>query len=407
MKIVNVLILLTLLVSTVSAQEQTPFSVTTVVSVPHLSPDDRNVGLEFAVRNNMDEAVGSARIYLFIRYPFSASIPPNNNNKLDEQSNPGYLIASGGQGNEYTPYFSLDAKNLHKVVFKIDVDRSAKSGTYDLPYTILYDSGKEFSGKITLDVKGDTLIQIRNVQVNSNNSAVEPGEVFKIAVSFENIGDNGIKWLKLILNPRDRTLIPLSSDTERVFRDIPAGEKRDSEIWFSLEKDADVKNYPIDLVLRYTDERGVEYNETRLVGLVASGRAALDIAKKTAEPARIKENEPFTLTLKIENTGTGDASGVTAKLELPLEGDMVAYLGEIKKDDYSNAIFTLDGTAGGKKTGILRITYKDDFGEHEIQRDMDLIVNSGNSTNLLPLILIIGGIAGAIYVWKWRKPGAP
>jgi len=61
------------------------------------------------------------------------------------------------------------------------------TGQYDLPYTIFYDSGKEFSGKITLEVKGDTLIEIRNVQVNSNNTAVEPGEVFKIAVSFENV----------------------------------------------------------------------------------------------------------------------------------------------------------------------------------------------------------------------------
>ncbi|MBU4221809.1 MAG: hypothetical protein KKD46_06450, partial [Euryarchaeota archaeon] len=120
-----------------------------------------------------------------------------------------------------------------------------------------------------------------------------------------------------------------------------------------------------------------------------------------------KEKEPFTLTLKIENTGTGDASGVTAKLESPIEGDMVAYLGEIKKDDYSNAIFTLDGTTGGKKTGILRITYKDDFGENEIQRELDLIVNPGNSSILLPAIIVIVGIAGAIYVWKWRKPGAP
>lgn len=405
MKIANALILLTLLVSTVSAQSETPFSVTTVVSVPHLSPDDRNVGLEFAVQNNRDVPVSSAKIYLFLRYPFSASITPNN--KLDELSYPGYLIASGGQGDEYTPYFSLDARSSHKVVFKIDVDRNAKYGTYDLPYTIFYGSDKEFSGKITLEVKGDTLIEIRNVQVNSNNSVVEPGEVFKIAVSFENVGDNGIKWLKLILNPRDRSLIPLSSDTERVFKDIPPGEKRDSEIWFSLEKDADVKNYPIDLMLRYTDERGVEYNETRLVGLVASGRAELDIAKKTTEPARIKENEPFTLTLKIENTGTGDASGVTAKLESPIEGDLVAYLGEIKKDDYSNAIFTLDGTTGGKKTGILRITYKDDFGENEIQRELDLIVNPGNSSILLPAIIVIVAIAGAIYVWKWRKPGAP
>ena len=405
MKIVYAFVLLTLLVSSVSAQAEAPFSVTTVISVPHLSPGDRNVGLEFTVQNNMDTAVSSAKIYLYIRYPFSATVSPNN--KLGELSYPGYLISSGGQGDEYTPYFSIDARSSHKTSFKIDVDRSAKYGKYDLPYTVFYDSGKEFSGKITLEVKGDTLIEIRNVQVNSNNSAVEPGEVIKVSVSFENVGDNGIKWLKLILNPQDRSLIPLSSDSERVFKDIKPGEKRDADMMFSLEKDAPVKNYPIDLALIYMDERGMEYNETRLVGLVASGRAVLDIAKKTTEPARIKENEPFTLTVKIENTGTGDASGVTARLESGVEGDTLAYLGEIKKDDYSNAIFTLNGAGSGKKAGVVRISYEDDFGKHEMQKELDLIVNPGSSVNPLPFVLGIIAVAGVIYVWKRRKPGAP
>lgn len=404
MKMLYMLVMLSLLVSAASAQVETPFSVTTVVSVPHLSPGDSNVGLEFTVQNNMDSSVGSAKVHLYIKYPFSASISPNN--KLGELSYPGYLIASGSQGNEYTPYFAIDAKSSHRTFFKIDVDRSAKYGKYDLPYTIFYDGGKEFSGKITLEVKGETLIEIRKVQVNSNNSAVEPGDVFKVSVSFENVGDNNIKWLKLILSPGDKSLIPLSSDTEQIFRDISQGDQRDSEIWFSLEKDASVKNYPIDLILRYTDERGEEYNETRLVGLVASGRAALDIAKKATEPARIKENEPFTLTVKIENTGTGDASGVTARLESGLSGDTLAYLGEIKKDDYSNAIFTLNGAKGGEKAGILRISYEDDFGRHEIQKELNLMINPGSGTN--PLIFIIGivAIAGVIYAWKWRKTGA-
>jgi hypothetical protein len=401
MKIVYLLALLMLLASAISAQAQTPFSVTTVVSVPHLTPGDSNIGLEFTLQNNMDAGVSSAKVYLHIRYPFSATISPNN--KLGELNYPGYLISSGGQGDEYTPYFSIDAQSAYKTTFKIDVDRNAKYGKYDLPYTVFYDGNKEFSGKITLEVKGDTLIEIKSVQVNSNNSAVEPGEVFEIAVSFENVGDNGIKWLKLILNPRDRSLIPLYSDTERIFKDIPQGEKKEAKMWFSLEKDAPVKNYPIDLVLKYTDERGVEFNETRLVGLVASGRAALDIAKKTTEPARINENEPFTLTVKIENTGTGDASGVTARLESGIDGDMLAYLGEIKKDDYSNAIFTLDRTKSGKKEGVLMISYEDDLGKHEVQKELNLMVNTDDGQSPVPLIIGLVAIAAIIFYMKKRK----
>ncbi len=398
------LVLIAILVLAVNVQaqsEQPPFNVTTVISVPHLAPGDRNVGIELTVQNNNDAAIENLKTYLYMRYPFSASISPNN--KLGDLTYPGYLISAGGSGDEYTPYFNLGPKTSHRIFFRIDVDRNANYGLYDVPYTIFYGQDSQYSGKITLAVKGNTLIEIRNVQVASNNSLVEPGEVFKMDVSFENVGDNGLKWVKLTLNPKDKMLVPLSSDSERVFKDIPQGSVQDTEFMFSLEKDAEARNYPIDISLNYMDERGVEYNETKLVGIVAAGRAGLEIAKKTTEPARVKENEPFSLTVKIENTGTGDAKGVTAFLDSGFEGDTLAYLGEIKKDDYSNAIFTLNGGKSGKQSGILRISYEDDFGKHEIQKDLALIVNSSGSINPLPFAIGIIAIAAIVFVWKRRK----
>ena len=139
------------------------------------------------------------------------------------------------------------------------------------------------------------------------------------------------------------------------------------------------------------------------MGIVASGRANMDIAKKTSEPAVIMENNPFTLTLKIENTGTGDAKGVTARLDSSLVGDNLAYLGEIKKDDYSNALFTLDPDGSGKKSGILYITYEDDFGKHEIQKEIILVVNPVRSGNLLPLLIGIIAIVIVVLYLKRRK----
>lgn len=393
-------ILLIMIVSAVNASAQ-PFEVTTVLSVPHLTPGDRNIGLEFTIQNNQDVSIGNVKAYLFLRYPFSASILPAN--KLGEISYPGYLISTGGSGDEYTPYFDLAPKSSRKTFFKIDIDRSANYGDYDLPYTIFYDT-KEYNGKITLTVKGNTLIEIKNVSVASDNSQVEPGEVFKIRVSLENVGDNEIKWLKLSLNPKDKALIPLSSDSEMIFKNIPHGTIEDTEIWFSLEKDAAVKNYPIDLALTYLDERGIEYNETKLVGIVASGRANMDIAKKTTEPAVIVENSPFTLTLKIENTGTGDAKGVTARLNSSFIGDDLAYLGEIKKDDYSNALFTLDSDGSGKRSGILHISYEDDFGKHDIQKEIIIVVTPAEGGNLIPILIAILAIIIIVLYVKRRTP---
>ncbi|HMB44817.1 MAG TPA: hypothetical protein VKL21_03240 [Candidatus Methanoperedens sp.] len=94
---------------------------------------------------------------------------------------------------------------------------------------------------------------------------------------------------------------------------------------------------------------------------------------------------------------------MTAYLESNLSGDNIAYLGEIKKDDYSNAIFTLDSDGSGKKTGFLRINYEDDFGKHEIQKDVIMVINPTESQNLLPLLLGIIAIAVIIFFIKRRR----
>lgn len=402
MQLICIAILL-ILADNVGAQSegQPPFNVTYVISVPYLTPGDRNIGIEFLLFNNLDFTADKLKIHLFMRYPFSASLSPNN--KLGELSYPGYLIGTGGSGDEYTPYFDLNPYMSRKTFFNIDVDRNAKSGQYDIPYTIYYSTDKEYTGKITLQIMGDTLVEIKNVTVISEDSHVEPGELFRIVVVIENVGDNEIKWFNLKLNPKDELLVPVSSSSEHIFKDIQHGSRKESEFLFSLEKDAPAKNYQMDIILNYKDERGVEYNDTKLMGIIAAGRAKLDIAKKTTDPARIKENEPFTLTIKIENMGTGNARGVAASIESALEGDTLAYLGEIKKDDYSNAIFTLNPASSGKKTGILRISYEDDFGKHDIQKDLILIVNPADGQNSFSIILgVIAVLCGIYFVRRKR-----
>lgn len=397
---INYIFVLLIMIASAANTGAVPFEVMTILSVPHLSAGDRNIGIEFNVQNNQDTSYGNVRAYLFLQYPFSASIPPNN--KVGELSYPGYLIASGGSGNEYTQYFSISPFGSHRTVFKIDVDRNAKYGTYDLPYAIYYDD-KEFRGKITMAIKGDTLIEIKKASAESKDLYIEPGGTFKFDLVIENVGDNEIKWLKLKLMPRDKELIPLLSDSEVIFKDIPQGGNNWTEMWFSIDRDAPAKNYALDLVLNYMDERGIEYNETRLIGVTVVGRANMDIAKKTLDPARVMENQPFTLTMKIENTGTGDAKGVTVNLESNLNGDTLAYLGEIKKDDYSNAIFSLDGAGSGNQAAVLRISYEDDTGKHEAVKDVFLIINPAESQNPLPLLIIAFMVIAAVFVWKRRK----
>lgn len=396
----RILFLVLIMVSMIQMSAANPVEVTPVITVAHLDPGDMNVEIQLILHNNQSESLNNMKVHLYLVNPFRASISPNN--KLGELDNPGYLIGAGGSGEEYTQYFDLASNMSHKTIFRIDVDRNAEYGMYELPYTIYSDKG-EYNGKIELSITGSTLIEIKNVSVVPAG-VVEPGEVFKVAVQFENVGSNSIKWLKLSLSPLDKALVPLSSDSESVFTDMPSGTKSESEFQFSLERDATAKNYPIDLLLTYIDEKGQKYNETKLVGIVASGRASLDIAKKTTEPSQINENEPFILTLKIENSGTGNARGVSAYIESSLEGDTLSYLGEIKKDDYSNAIFTLNPAKKGKKNCNLTISYEDDFGKHELKKEILLMVNPVESGEMAFIALGITMSAATVFFWKRKRP---
>jgi hypothetical protein len=49
----------------------------------------------------------------------------------------------------------------------------------------------------------------------------------------------------------------------------------------------------------------------------------------------------------------------------------------------------------------LTLAYEDDFGRHEIQKDLILLINPAEKPNLLPAA--IGIIAIAVVVFYWRQ----
>ena len=52
--------------------EQTPFNVTSVVSVPHLAPGDENIGIEFYLFNNRDVSLDMIKSSLPVLRPISS-----------------------------------------------------------------------------------------------------------------------------------------------------------------------------------------------------------------------------------------------------------------------------------------------------------------------------------------------
>ncbi|MGB3460003.1 MAG: hypothetical protein WBB08_12095 [Halobacteriota archaeon] len=152
-----------------------------------------------------------------------------------------------------------------------------------------------------------------------------------------------------------------------------------------------------------------EKKQSEIAGIEVIGIAELSISNIKTDPLNVKQGEDFTLLVRIENAGDGDAKSVKATItDLPFSGVKEAFLGKIEPDDDSPAVFTLIPGAGGSFEYHLQISYKDNSGNHTIREKLSLVVE-GNENNsilaiIIPVILIaLAGISFYFYSKKKKK----
>ena len=68
------------------------------------------------------------------------------------------------------------------------------------------------------------------------------------------------------------------------------------------------------------------------IDVIMKGKAELGFVSLDTNPPRLTENGPFDLTVRIENTGSGEAKQLSAKIDLPAEGTREAFIGKIKSN---------------------------------------------------------------------------
>ena len=165
------------------------------------------------------------------------------------------------------------------------------------------------------------------------------------------------------------------------------------------------------LTLTFQDNLGVTYTQSEVLGLKITGTPQLELGRRTTDPTRIMQNQPFILTLKIENIGTTDADNVKLKIESPFLGDSEAYLGKISKNDYANGVFALNsGINSGEIKCKLIVTYNDDKGLQTSEKEYFISINAVPQATLgqmivgsiLPILLLIV-IIGGVYIYRKKR----
>ena len=153
-----------------------------------------------------------------------------------------------------------------------------------------------------------------------------------------------------------------------------------------------------------TSSIGVKGSNTLVIDVLFKGKAELGFVSVDTNPPRLTENTPFDLTIRIENTGTGEAKQVSAVVDLPSEGKKESFIGKIKPGNDAPAIFLLEGAKPGNHPYTLSITYTDDMGTHTMTRDMNLRVPQADISGTIILVIIILGILGFVAYRYWYLP---
>ena len=281
----------------------------------------------------------------------------------------------------------------------------SKSGMYYPEVWIDTTGGMSTRYPVPVNVNTAVGIQKQAILImdTSLSATANPGEEIPITLTIRNAGQTLADDVTVKVENSSAVVAPKTSDLYHLGVISPGGQQTVQLVLLS-DKKANSGLVRIPVIISYNAIDGIPRTQATGIDLMMKGKAELGFVSVDTNPPRLTENTPFDLTIRIENTGTGEAKQVSAKVDLPAEGTKEAFIGKIKSGNDAPAIFLLEGLKGGNYPYTLDITYMDDMGVHTLTRQMNMRVppadNSGTIITLL-IILVILGVVGYRY---WYLP---
>jgi hypothetical protein len=291
------------------------------------------------------------------------------------------------------------------LVITFSISAPSKSGMYYPEVWIDTTGGMSTRYPVPVNVNTAVGIQKQAILImdTSLSAVANPGEEIPVTLTVRNAGQTLADDVTIKIENMSAVVAPKNSDLYHLGVISPGGQQTVQLVLLS-DKKANSGLVRIPVTISFNAIDGIPRTQTTGIDLIMKGKAELGFVSVDTNPPRLSENTPFDLTIRIENTGTGEAKQVSAKVDLPVEGTKEAFIGKIKSGNDAPALFLLEGLKSGNYPYTLTITYTDDMGVHTLTRPMNMRVppadNSGTVFALL-IILVILGVAGYRY---WYLP---
>jgi hypothetical protein len=281
----------------------------------------------------------------------------------------------------------------------------SKSGIYYPEVWIDTTGGKSTRYPIPVNVNTAVGIQRQAILImdSSLGATANPGEEIPVTLTIRNAGQTLADDVTIKIENTSAVVAPKSADLYHLGV-ISAGEQQTVQLVLLSDKKANAGLVRIPVTISYSAIDGILQTQKTGIDLIMKGKAELGFVSVDTNPPRLTENTPFDLTIRIENTGTGEAKQVSAKIDLPSEGTKEAFIGKIKPGNDAPAIYLLEGAKAGNHPYNLTITYTDDMGVHTMTRQMNVRVPAADNSGNLILGLIILAILGFVAYRYWYLP---
>lgn len=279
-----------------------------------------------------------------------------------------------------------------------------KNGLYFPEIWIRVRDGQSLKYPVPVNV-GTQLSVLRTPTLSLENSfpsMVKPGTKIDGNITIRNEGSSQADNIQVTVNGSPPDVIASGISSFQI-ENLVSGESISRDLSLLVDKNVKAGLVEVPVRMKYALLDGTPIEQFGSIGLDVRGEAELGITAVETTPTRLTEGQPFDLMIRVQNTGTGDAKSVAAKIDLPVSGTKEAFVGKIKPGNDAPATFILEGAKGGEYNYKATISWTDDWGEHSFTRDLAQTIPGSDGSGTMIFVVLILIIAGAGAFWYWRR----
>lgn len=362
-----------------------PVSAELEIALDKLSPQPVEPGQDLTLSVTLSNGNSDADSVTIAIDPDPSIILKNNNDRV---INEGRIIKYGAVAETYL---------LH-------IDPRAYSGFYEIEFMMRWMSNDQLrviNKTFNVVVQGAPQLAISNITIDPD--LISPKDMFNITFLLSNEGTGIARDAQITAATSSLPFVPAGADT-KIVKNLQPGESVQMNFPLLVKDKTVISSYSIPIKMDYKDETGKNMSSQSLVGVKIFGNAELSIESIKTEPQNPVKGDPVTITMRIENSGNGDARSVKVDLNIPFEGTKTAFLGKIKPDDDAPGVFMIYAMESGDTPYTANIEFEDDLGKHTVTQALILNVRDTNKNGtVISVIVVLLAVVALIFYFYHRK----